>query len=122
MKTINLLYIIIIVFFSTFSNAQKEKEISADKKYDKYNYVDAIKTYERIAAKGYKSTDLFQKLANSYYFNGELEKANKYYGELFALTQDVEPEYYYRYSQSLKSVGDYKKSDEMLDKFFKKLT
>lgn len=120
MKTINLLYIIIIVFFSTFSNAQKEKEISADKKYDKYNYVDAIKTYERIAAKGYKSTDLFQKLANSYYFNGELEKANKYYGELFALTQDVEPEYYYRYSQSLKSVGDYKKSDEMLDKFFKK--
>jgi hypothetical protein len=27
-----------------------------------YAYVDAIKTYERIAEKGYKSVDLFQKL------------------------------------------------------------
>ncbi len=117
MKTKNLIYILIFGFFSTFTYSQKEREINADKKYDKYNYVDAIKTYERIAAKGYKSVDLFQKLGNSYYFNSELAKANKYYTELFALKEEVAPEYYYRYSQSLKSVGDYKKADEMLTKF-----
>ncbi len=116
----NLLYIFLFGIFSTFSYSQKERETNADKKYDKYNYVDAIKTYERIAAKGYKSVDLFQKLANSYYFNSELAKANKYYEALFVLTQEVEPEYFYRYSQCLKSMGDYKKADEMLTKFFKK--
>ena len=113
-------YILLLVFAFTLSFSQKEREISADKKYDKYNYVDAIKTYERIASKGYKSVDLFQKLANSYYFNSELAKANKYYAELFALKEEVAPEYYFRYSQCLKSVGDYKKSDEMLEKFNQK--
>ncbi len=120
MKTHNLIYIILFGFFATFAYSQKEREINADKKYDKYNYVDAIKTYERIAAKGYKSVDLFQKLANSYYFNSELVKANKYYAELFALKQEVAPEYYYRYSQCLKSVGNYKKADEMLTLFNQK--
>ena len=116
----NLLIIVLIVFCSTVTFSQKGRVTNVDKKYDNYNYVDAIKTYERIAAKGYKSVDLFQKLGNSYYFTGELIKANKYYTELFNLTQDVEPEYFYRYSQCLKSVGDYKKSDQMLEKFSQK--
>ena len=113
----NLLIIVLIGFFTTVTFSQKRRVTNVDKKYDNYNYVDAIKTYERIAAKGYKSVDLFQKLGNSYYFTGELIKANKYYAELFDLTQEVEPEYFYRYSQCLKSVGDYKKSDAMLEKF-----
>ena len=36
-------------------SGQKNTEKSADKKYDQYAYINAIKTYERIAAKGYKS-------------------------------------------------------------------
>jgi outer membrane protein OmpA-like peptidoglycan-associated protein/tetratricopeptide (TPR) repeat protein len=88
-----------------------------DKLYDNYSYVEAIKTYERVAAKGYKSVDLFQKLGNSYYFNADLANANKWYKELFNLHQDIEPEYYYRYSQTLKSMGDYKKADDMLAQF-----
>ena len=93
----------------------------ADKNYERYAYIDAIKTYERIAEKGYKSPDLFQKLANAHYFNSDFEKAARWYGELFALTQDVEPEYYYRYAQSLKSVKDYAKSNQMMDTFNQKL-
>ena len=110
-----------LVFIITMSGfAQKLKEAKADKQYDKFAYVDAIKTYERLFEKGYKSQEMLQKLGNAYYFNADLEKANKWYTELFALTQDVEPEYYYRYSQSLKSVKDYKKADEMLAKFNQK--
>jgi hypothetical protein len=30
-----------------------------------------------------------------------------------------EPEYYYRYSQSLKAVGNYAKADKMLEQFSK---
>jgi hypothetical protein len=40
----------------------------------------------------------------AYYFNG-LEKT-QWYGELFAMTTEVEPAYYYRYAQSLRSIGE----------------
>jgi outer membrane protein OmpA-like peptidoglycan-associated protein/tetratricopeptide (TPR) repeat protein len=99
---------------------KKAKMLKGEKDYDKFAYIDAAKTYERIANKGYKSVDLFQKLGNSYYYNAELPQANKWYSQLFDLNQEVEPEYYYRYSQTLKSVGDYKKADIMLAEFNKK--
>ncbi len=46
-------------------------------------YIDAIKTYERVAEKGFKSVELFQKLGNSIIFNGKLKEANKWYDQLF---------------------------------------
>lgn len=82
-----------------------------------YAYVTMIKTYERVAEKGYKSVDIFQKLGNAFYFNDELGKAARWYGELFAMTSDLEPEYYYRYSSSLKAIGENEKANEMLEKF-----
>ncbi|PRZ22003.1 OmpA family protein [Flavobacterium granuli] len=120
MKNYIFLYLALLSVVSFSSHAQKTKVASADKKYDNYAYIEAIKTYERVAEKGYKSADLFQKLGNSYYFNAELDKAAKWYGELFSMTQDVEPEYYYRYSQSLKSIGQNNKADEMLALFNQK--
>jgi outer membrane protein OmpA-like peptidoglycan-associated protein/tetratricopeptide (TPR) repeat protein len=92
----------------------------ADKQYKNLAYVDAIKTYERIAEKGYKSIDLFQKLGDSYYFNAKLKEANKWYNQLFNMNGELEinPEYYYRYSQTLKAVEDYVNADKYLEKFY----
>jgi len=121
MKNSILLYITISVFsFNIYS--QKARVTAADKKYDSYAYIDAIKTYERVAEKGYKSVDMFKKLGNAYYFNGELDKAAKWYGELFAMAADtdLEAEYYYRYAQSLRSISQNDKADEMLQKFIQK--
>jgi len=120
MKNKTTIYILIIgiLFFKTYGQHTAVKK--ADQNYNQYEYIDAIKTYEHVAEKGYKSIDMFKKLANACYFNSELEKAAKWYGELFAMTQDVEPEIYYRYSQSLKSIGQYTKADEMLAKFYEK--
>jgi len=120
MKNFILLCITIVNVFSFGGYAQKSKVAAADKNYDSYAYIDAIKTYERVAEKGYKSVDMFQKLGNSYYFNSELDKAARWYGELFAMTSDLEPEYYYRYAQSLKSIGQNDKANEMLEKFYQK--
>ncbi|MFN8275174.1 MAG: OmpA family protein [Flavobacteriaceae bacterium] len=109
--------ILFISFLSalTFNGyAQNAGIKKADKQYAKYAYIDATQTYERVANKGYKSADMFQKLGNAYYFNADLTKAAKWYGELFAMNTEVEPEYYYRYAQSLKGIGDYKKADEMM--------
>lgn len=110
-------FAIILFFFCSTIHSQQNKLNSADKKYDNLSYVDAISVYEKIANKGYKSVDLFQKLGNSYYFNADYVNANKWYTELFNLNEQIDPEYYYRYSQTLKSVGDNVKSNENLEKF-----
>ncbi len=102
--------------------AQTSKLNSADKKYEKYSYIDAIEIYEKVAEKGHKSADLFKKLGNSYYFNGELDKSAKWYKELFSLNEAVEPEYYFRYAQSLKSIEDYENANKYLDLFNKNTT
>ena len=120
MKNFILLCITIVSVFSFNCYAQKAQLASADKKYENFAYIDAIKTYERVAEKGYKSVDMFQKLGNSYYFNGELDKAAKWYDELFAMAPDQQPEYFYRYAQSLKAVGQTEKANEMLEKFHQK--
>jgi outer membrane protein OmpA-like peptidoglycan-associated protein/tetratricopeptide (TPR) repeat protein len=117
MKNYITLYLTIVSVFSFNSYSQKAQLTSADKKYDNYSYIDAIKTYERVAEKGYKSVDMFQKLGNAYYFNGDLEQSAKWYGELFAMTSEVEPVYYYRYAQSLRSIAENAKANEMLKKF-----
>ena len=120
MKNFILLYITIISVFSFNSYAQKSKTTAADKKYDSYAYIKAVSTYERVAEKGYKSEDMFQKLGNSYYFNGELDKAAKWYGELFTMNPNQESEYCYRYAQSLKAIGQNDKANAMLEIFNQK--
>ena len=117
MKNYIILYLSLVSIFSFNSYSQKAELKAADKKYENFAYIDAIKTYERVAEKGYKSIDMFQKLGNAYYFNGELSNAAKWYTELFAMTSDLEPKYYYRYSQSLRSIGENDKANEILEKF-----
>lgn len=113
------LVLLVITTVNTYSQTNN-KEKKADKQYEKYAYIDAIKTYERVYKRGYKSPEMLQKLANAYYFNGELEKAAKYYDELFTLTEDLEPEYFFRYAQSLRSIKEYDKADAMMAKFIAK--
>ena len=120
MKNYIFIYIAIIGLLSFNGYSQEKRVASADKKYDNYAYVNAIKTYERVANKGYKSEDIFKKLGNAFYFNSQFDKAAKWYGELFAMNTNLEPEYYYRYAQSLKSTGEIEKSKEMLDLFDEK--
>ena len=120
MKIKKFLFCALLIVISNHVFSQKARLAVGDKKYNNFSYVDAITTYERIANKGYKDEKMFQKLGNAYYFNAELEKAAKWYTELFAMNQEQEPEYYYRYSQSLKSIGDYLQADTMLEQFNKK--
>ncbi|MFM9988934.1 OmpA family protein [Flavobacterium sp.] len=100
-------------------NAQNRGLKKGAKQYESLAYIDAAKTYERVAEKGYKSVELFQKLGNSYYFNGKLKEAKRWYKHLFELNEKVEPEYYYKYAQTLKAVGDYLTADKYLDLFQK---
>ena len=87
------------------------------KKTESHVYIDLLKTYERMSDKGYVSIDILKKLGNSYFYDNEFDKAAKWYSKLFNLTTDIDPDYYYRYSIVLKSLGNIEKSDEYLKKF-----
>ncbi|MRX41964.1 OmpA family protein [Flavobacterium sp. LC2016-23] len=122
MKTRTFLLLFLSATFFAFS--QESKIRKANEKYDNLAYIDAIEIYKKVAERGYKSKELFQKLGNSYYFNGQLPEANKWYTQLFKMNTKkadnfVNPEYYYRYSQTLKSAGNQEKADEYLNLFAK---
>lgn len=113
-------YVAVAGLLSLSSYGQKVQLAEADKQYEKYAYVDAIKTYERVFERGYKSADMLKKLGNAYYFQADYTNAAKWYAELFAMPESKENEYYYRYAQSLKAVQDYVKADQVMEDFYKR--
>ena len=122
-------FYLLVILVSTFTQTicgQSEKEAlqKAANYYRNLDYVQAINAYESIARKGVETQELLENLANAYYYNADYKQANKWYAKLFANTDaktgkpyNINPEYYYRYAQTLKSVEDYEASDKMMDKF-----
>ncbi|PKV49931.1 outer membrane protein OmpA-like peptidoglycan-associated protein [Aquimarina sp. MAR_2010_214] len=113
------LLIFMLLFFGNNTLLSQEKKLKkAKEQYDKYQYIDAQETYLKVAEKGYKSADLFMNLGDSYYFNSQFEDALKWYEKLVNSYPDqVEPEYYFRYAQTLKTVERYEDSDTYMQKF-----
>ncbi|AOW09162.1 OmpA family protein [Flavobacterium gilvum] len=120
MKIKKLRYSLFLSVLFLHGFAQKGTESRGDNNYDRFAYVDAVENYEKVANKGYQNEKMFQKLGNAYYFMGEFSQALKWYKQLFELYPNQEPEYFYRYSQTLKSNGDYAKADQMLEQFNQK--
>lgn len=100
--------------------SQNSKAFQTEKVGESYAYVNVTKTYERVAEKGYKSIDLFQKLGNAFYAESNMTKAAKWYSELFALTTDLDAIYYDQYAKSLCAIGENEKSDYILEKLKQK--
>ncbi|WP_060874192.1 OmpA family protein [Myroides odoratus] len=105
------------------SLGQTRKERKADHNFDTYAYIEAIKVYENIANKGFINTSILSKLGDSYYFNGKLVEAHQWYAKLFEddyPAKDLatlDKEYYYRYAQTLKAIGEPEKADAILQEF-----
>lgn len=112
-------YILLIVasLVYNFSIAQEGQVKSVNNEYHQFAYIKTSEVLLKVANDGYKSVDLFQKLGNSFYFNNKMEEAAKWYGELMAMDEIVEAEYYFRYAQALKSNEDYDQSDKWMQRF-----
>ncbi|PIF30178.1 outer membrane protein OmpA-like peptidoglycan-associated protein [Flavobacterium sp. 9] len=104
---------------SSFSQGIDSKLIKGNKLYDEKAYSESMAAYEKVASSGFKSIELFEKLGDAYFFNSEFSEANKWYTELFGLIGFIDPIYYYRYSQTLKSIGDDKNANDYLSQFSK---
>ncbi|UJH68046.1 OmpA family protein [Allomuricauda sp. SCSIO 65647] len=112
-----LLFMILVLGFVGL-NAQEKRLVRADEEYSDYSFRPAIDIYQKVLEKGYVSPDLLKKLGNSYYFNADYEKANEIYRRLIEEYPDeMGTDYIFRYAQTLKTLGDYDGSKEMMAKF-----
>ncbi len=97
---------------------QEKKIQKAQNQYDRYQYIDAQNTYLKVIKKGYKDADLLKSLANSYYFNSQFDEALPWYKELLeSYASEAEPEYYFRYAQTLKASEQYEEASKYMQKF-----
>jgi len=99
-------------------HSQERLITKGDTDYEEYSFRPAIDIYKRVMDKGFVSADLLKKLGNSYYFNADYVEAAETYKKLIdGYATDAGPEHYFRYAQSLKSLGDYDGSNEVMTKF-----
>src|SRR6478735_8178910 len=112
--------IVLLLLVSCTIHAQQAKLNKADKEFSSFAYVDAIEVYEKILQNGYQSAELYEKLGNSYYLNGENEKAAQCYKSLIAYNTDIDPEIYFKYSHCLKALGNYDEANKMMSIYYDK--
>lgn len=99
--------------------AQEISIAKASQRLEDFQYKDAQAIYLKVVNNGYGSAEVYKRLADTYYFNADYKEAAKWYGELAKLGKIYETEYLFRYALSLKSTGDYDKSDAMMEAFDK---
>jgi outer membrane protein OmpA-like peptidoglycan-associated protein len=112
------LLVVLVFSLSGISNAQVKQVEKADAKYEEYSFSPAIDIYKRVMDKGFVSADLLKRLGNSYYFNANYQEAAPVYKRLAdEFPAEMTPEYFFRYAQTLKTLGEYGKSDILMEKF-----
>jgi len=95
--------------------AQKSNLKRADKLFEMRSYIEAAEIYETKD----RTQEVLQNLADSYYYNANLQKAVKTYRELFVSYGDsIDIEFHFRYAQALKGVQDYKEADAHLSTYY----
>ncbi len=107
--------LLLAICFAGTTQAQKNKVVKANKEFDKYAYIDAREIYLKVVEDGYSSAEIYKKLGDTYYFNGDYaDAANWYTKSIEEYPSDTEAVYYYRAAQSLKSLDRYDESDKMM--------
>ncbi len=108
------LFIFLFALSSTFMVAQKKL---ADKFFGNFAYIKATELYEEAVKKGDSSEHVLTRLGDCYYNNSKSEEAAFWYGKAVNKYNKINPEYIFKYIQSLRSIKDYKEADKWLVKF-----
>jgi outer membrane protein OmpA-like peptidoglycan-associated protein len=127
MKMIYKKITIVFVFFSSFimeagyAQIQNKRLKKANEAYNQFAYAEASKQYKKIANSSKASATIYAKLADSYYYNSNYTEALVWYLKLMETVADIEPEYYYRYAQALKTAEKYSEAAAILKKYYLKI-
>ncbi|CAL2104715.1 WD40-like Beta Propeller Repeat [Tenacibaculum sp. 190524A02b] len=107
-----LLFIFIVVLVGEIHSQSRRV---ADRYFKEYSYVQSAELYKAlIEKKGDSSKHILSRLADSYYNNSNTEEALKWYEKLVNnFKNKIDEKYLFRYAQTLRSNGNYKKSDSI---------
>lgn len=109
---------ILIIVVNTVYCQNKATE-KADQLFESYQYVDAIKEYQKLSETKNESVYVYEQLGNCYFIIFDNEKALNWYSK--AVEGKASAETYYRYAQTLKSFGKYEEANKQMDVFAKLL-
>ncbi|MGV9002610.1 OmpA family protein [Flavobacterium sp.] len=113
----------IIIIFSlvlvSTSFAQDKNTVKADNLFASYQYVSAIDEYLKLAESKNATAYVYTQLADSYYNIFNPEEAAKWFSKAISGKVKVDAEVYYRYAQTLKSLGKYKEANAQMETFSK---
>lgn len=100
---------------------QNRLKRKADRSFRAEAYQEAIDNYESLLAKGDASHKVMRNLADSYLQIADYTKAAQWYAKIWEGSKDtLSAEYGYRYALCLKTLGNYAKSDSIMEWFSKK--
>ncbi len=111
----NLYITLSFVAISFTISAQNKDTKSADKLFNRYEYIDAAKEYLKLVENGKADSYVYKQLADTYYNMFNTEEATKWYAKATETNQDAET--YYRYAQMLKANGKYEEANKQMQKF-----
>lgn len=111
----NLYVTLSFVMVSGILSAQNQNTKTADKLFDRYEYVDAAKEYLKLAEGSKADNYVYKQLAESYYNVFNTKEAVKWYAKVVEQKQDAET--YYKYAQMLKAEGNFKEADKQMQQF-----
>jgi outer membrane protein OmpA-like peptidoglycan-associated protein/tetratricopeptide (TPR) repeat protein len=104
-----------LIFISGIVFSQDIAIKKADQLFGSYQYVEAIKSYLEIIKNKQGNQNVYRNLADSYYNIYNTTEAVKWYEKVVEKNADAET--YFRYSQALKSIGNYTEANEKMKKF-----
>ncbi len=113
MKT-KVILIILIAFCNSILFSQEKV---ADKYFRDFAYIKAAQFYENAVKKGNDSEHVLTRLGDCYYNNSDSEKAALWYGKAVEKYKNINPEYIYKYIQTLRSIGQYEDANQWMVKF-----
>ena len=109
--------VILILIIALSNSLLFSQEKVADKYFRDYAYIKAAQLYENAVKKGNDSEHVLTRLGDCYYNNSNSEKAALWYGKAVEKYKDINPEYIYKYVQTLRSTGDYKTANQWMVTF-----
>ena len=111
----NLYIALSFVVISITVSAQNKNTKIADKLFARFEYVDAVKEYQKLIENGKADPYVYKQLADANYNMFNSAEAIKWYKKAAETQQDAET--YYRYAQMLKAEGKYDDANKQMRKF-----
>ncbi len=115
LRILTILLCLIIAPSLIFSQERQLRK--GDENYNNLAYAVAAKYYIKALEKGYTSPDIYRKIGDAYYYNSDYNQAYNWYSKLFLADTGIEPEYYFKYAQTLRSQNRYDEANEILKRF-----